>query len=92
MKYFGIPRVIRCGVIKVLMDIDQCIQYDIDYSEKYNRTNMCISCVIYINSVEANIISNYLKTGLSLTFSHTKVNEYMTTEGVDLVSYSYMLR
>ena len=56
------------------MDIDQCIKYGIDYSVKDNITNMSIPCVIYMNSVEASIIANYLKTGRSITSAHTKVN------------------
>ena len=32
-------------------------------------------CVISIKFIEANIISNYLKTGLSLTLANTKINK-----------------
>ena len=60
MKGLGIPGFIRCTLIKVFIDIDQFIQCEIYYSEKFNRNNMGKTCVIYNNYVEANIISNYI--------------------------------
>ena len=88
MKVLGIPGGSRCSVIKVLIDIDQIIQDCIDYSGKYNNTNIGRPCVISINSAKSNIIANYLETGLSFTFDHTEFNEYRRKEGPGIVSYS----
>ena len=91
MKDLGISGGSMCSVIKVSIDIEQCIEDGIDYSGKYNITNMGIPCVISINSVGANIIANSIKTVLSLTFTHTKVNESRRKEGADFVSYSAII-
>ena len=86
MKYIGIHEGKRGSVIKVLMNIDRCVQNGIDYSRKYNSTNMGGSCVLSANYFEANIISNTLKTRLGLKFSCIKVNKYSMDWGSDIVS------
>ena len=44
-------------------------------------------CVISVNYVEVNMIANSIKTGFSLTFAHTKINEYRRNEGANIVFY-----
>ena len=41
-------------------------------------------CVISVNYVEVNMIANSIKTGFSLTFAHTKINEYRRNEGANI--------
>ena len=56
----GISDVRRCGVIKMLMGIDQCIQYEIVYVLKYSRTNIGKPCIIHINSTKSNIMAHHI--------------------------------
>ena len=51
MKDIRILGGMGCRVIKYMINVDQCIQYDIDYGEKKTRTYMDRPCVISINSV-----------------------------------------
>ena len=76
MKDLGIPWDSRCSVIKNLINIDQFIQDDIEYSGKQNGTYMGRNFVLSINYVESNIIANFLKAGFSITLANIEVNEY----------------
>ena len=58
MKYLGITRGSGCSVNKVFINTDYFIQYGIDYSVKYNRTNMVRPCVVSINYDDSNTVYN----------------------------------